>query len=79
VGEILTSIRRYLWQHEYGRGPLFILCYWWFGNVGPTQHISMTMSYSLWLCHLWNFAHYFGYHEKAINGYALHFITIINV
>jgi hypothetical protein len=27
VGEIITSIRRYLWQHEYGRGPLFILCY----------------------------------------------------
>ena len=27
VGEIITSIRRYLWQHVYGRGPLFILCY----------------------------------------------------
>jgi hypothetical protein len=27
VGEIITSIRRYLWQHGYGRGPLFILCY----------------------------------------------------
>jgi hypothetical protein len=27
VGEIITSIRRYLWQHEYGRGPLFIQCY----------------------------------------------------
>jgi hypothetical protein len=26
VAEIITSIRRYLWQHEYGRGPLFILC-----------------------------------------------------
>jgi hypothetical protein len=27
VGKIITSLRRYLWQHEYGRGPLFILCY----------------------------------------------------
>jgi hypothetical protein len=22
VGEVITSIQRYLWQHEYGRGPL---------------------------------------------------------
>ena len=78
VGEIITSIRHYLWQHEYGCGPLFILCYWWFGNVEPAQHIlydhvmfSMTMS-------SWNFAHYFGYHEDVINGYALDFDLIFD-
>jgi hypothetical protein len=60
VGEIITSIRHYLWQHEYGRGPLFILCYWWFGNVGPAQHIlydhvifSMTMSSVKFCSLLW--------------------------
>jgi hypothetical protein len=62
VGEIITSIWRYLWQHEYGRGPLLIYCaiQWWFGNVGPTQHIlydhdifSMTMSSVKFCSLLW--------------------------
>jgi hypothetical protein len=46
-------------------------------NVAPYLYcaiddsVMLNLHNILSICHLWNFAHYFGYQE-VINGYALH-------